>query len=223
MKTFLLLDNKREREIPQEFRSNDNRNPESLVRYFLDHFTKKGDRVFDPFAGLGTTLVVSEEMGRIPYGIEHSKKRSDYIKSQMKVKDNLIHGDSLKLDSYGLDKFDFCFTSPPYIVKQEERNPLTGSTEHENAYTKYLEGIGRIFSLLKPLMINNAHIVVEVSNLKIANQVTTLAWDISKEISEVFHFEGEIIVGWKGEDSFSNGGTYGYGYDHSYCLIFKNN
>ena len=41
--------------------------------------------------------------------------------------------------------------------------------------------------------------------------LTTLAWDIAKAVSQVLRFEGEIVVGWN---------TCGFGYDHSYCLVF---
>ena len=40
----------------------------------------------------------------------------------------------------------------------------------------------------------------------------TLAWDIAREISKALHFEGEVIIDWN---------HYGYGYTHSYCLIFR--
>ena len=70
-------------------------------------------------------------------------------------------------------------------------------------------------------MKKDAHLVVEVSNLK-SKEVTTLAWDTAREVSKVFSFEGEVVIGWKGKDSYHLGGDYGYGYDHSYCLIFKN-
>lgn len=62
---------------------------------------------------------------------------------------------------------------------------------------------------LKP----SGHAVIEVSNLKHEDgSLTTLAWDIAREVSEVLRFVGEIVVTWE------NG--YGYGYDHSYCLVF---
>lgn len=69
-------------------------------------------------------------------------------------------------------------------------------------------------------MKKNSYLVIEVSNLK-GKKVTTLAWDIAKEVSKVFHFEGEIIIDWKTKGIQRNG-NYGYGYDHSYCLIFRN-
>jgi len=220
MKTFLIFDNKKERKIPDEFKSNDNRNPEELVRFFLNEFTKKGNKVFDPFAGLGTTLVVSEELGRIPYGIEFDSRRAEFIKSHIKNKNNFIKGNSLKLNSYKFPKFDFCFTSPPYMSKDETENPLSGNKEEGN-YDQYLRDINMIFLQLKQKMKKDSFVVIEVSNLK-GKEVTTLAWDIAKQVSRIFKFEGEIVVGWKGNDSYAHGCEYGYGYDHSYCLVFRN-
>lgn len=55
-------------------------------------------------------------------------------------------------------------------------------------------------------------VVLEVANLKVGGQVTTLAWDIAQELSQVLRFEGGVIVCWD---------KYGYGYDHSYCLVYS--
>jgi DNA modification methylase len=191
-----------------------------LVRHFLDEFTKKGDKIIDPFAGLGTTLIVSEELGRIPYGIEMDKNRAGYIKSQIKNKEHLINRDSRKLNTYKLPRFDFCFTSPPYTYKTDEDDAFSGYTKKGN-YNQYLKDIHSIFSQLKQVMKKNAYVVIEVSNHR-DKDVTVLAWDIAREVSNIFHFEGETVIGWGGDDD--NGlGTYGYGgYDHSYCLVFRN-
>ena len=55
-------------------------------------------------------------------------------------------------------------------------------------------------------------VVLEVANLKPEKKVTTLAWDVGQELSKVLRFEGEVIVCWD---------QCGYGYDHSYCLVFS--
>lgn len=219
MKTFIILNNKKKRKIPKEFRSDDNRNPEVLVEYFLKKYTKKGDKVIDIFAGLGTSLFIAEKMGRVPFGIELDKKRFIYLKHNLKHKENVFLGDARKLDSHNLPKFDFCFTSPPYMAKNNTRNPFTVYSS-KGTYQQYLKDIRKVFIKLKKLMKNNAFIVVEVSNLR-GKDVTTLAWDFAKVISNIFHFEVETVVGWKGRNSYKYGGTYGYGYDHSYCLIFR--
>jgi len=64
-------------------------------------------------------------------------------------------------------------------------------------------------------MKDGARAVLEVANLKGPGGVTTVAWDIARAVSSVLTFEGEIVIGWDR--------PYGYGYDHSYCLVFRKN
>ena len=42
--------------------------PPSLVRYFIEVFTKEGDVIYDPFSGRGTTLLEARLQGRIGLG-----------------------------------------------------------------------------------------------------------------------------------------------------------
>jgi DNA modification methylase len=219
MKTFLNISNKKKTELPKEYQSDDVRYTEELVHYFLKEFTKEGDVVFDPFAGYGTTLVVAEKMNRIPFGIEYESKRGDYIKERINNKENLIIGSSLELDSYSIPQIDFCFTSPPYMTKDDKENPFS-SYHEQGSYSQYLADIENIYSQIKKIMKKGGNVGIEVSNLKNDGEVTTLAWDIAHRISNVLHFEGEIIIVWK-NDTHANY-SYNYGYDHSYVLMFKN-
>ncbi|MBV7338117.1 methyltransferase domain-containing protein [Chloroflexi bacterium TSY] len=212
MKTFLQMENARTTELPPEFQQDDVRYPESLVEYFLRQFTHKGDIVFDPFAGYGTTLVAAETLDRIPYGIEFDAARADYVRSRLRQPDNLIHGDSRKLATYELPLFDFVMTSPPYMGKSDPEDPFTNYASEGDGYEAYLRDLQRIFAQVKDYMKPGAKAVVEVANLKRSDDVTMLAWDIARSLAEVLHFEGEIVVGWD---------LYGYGYDHSYCLVFS--
>ena len=82
MRTCIKLENTNRFELPLEFQEDDVRYSESIVEHFLNEFTGKGDIVFDPFAGYGTTLIVAEAMGRIPLGIEYDEKRVAYIQSK---------------------------------------------------------------------------------------------------------------------------------------------
>jgi len=213
MKTFIQLENKPERELPEKFKSDDVRYPENFVKYFLEQFTKEGDIILDPFAGFGTTMLVSEAMNRVAYGIEYDEDHFQYTKSQLKHPERLIHGDSLKLDSYDLPQFDFCLTSPPYMGAEDEENPFTAYTEPGQGYAQYLSDITTVYKQVSQLMKPAAKVVVEVSNVKQPRGVTTLAWDIGKSLAKVMTFEGEIVVGWTP--------TYGMGYDHSYALVYS--
>ncbi|MFX1457223.1 MAG: DNA methyltransferase [Promethearchaeota archaeon] len=215
MRSFIICKKEHKLEIPEKFREYDNRTPEGVVEYFIKEFTKPGDTILDIFAGMGTTLIIAEQLNRIPYGIEFLEDKYNYIISKIQHKENMLHGDARKLSEYKFPPLDFVFTSPLFMSNHEIRDPLD-IYRTEGNYTKYLNDISKIFTDLKSFLKPNSHIIVMVANLK-GDGITTLAWDIGKKLSEVLHFEGEVIIGWEGpRDSES------FGYDHSYCLVYKN-
>lgn len=213
MKTHLQLHNAHNYQLPPEYQNDDVRMADALVEYLLREFTKEGDLVFDPFAGYGTTLYVAEELGRVGYGIEYIEGKAKFIQSRLAHPEHIIHGDSRQLSKYDLPRFDFCMTSPPYTPKEDMENPFTGYTEQGNTYSKYLRDIADIYEQVAQAMKPSAHVVIEVANLKTSQGVTPLAWDVAHAVSRVLTFEGEIVVCWD---------EYGFGYDHSYCLLFSN-
>ena len=68
--------------------------PESLLHRILLATTNKGDIVFDPFLGTGTTAVVSKKLGRSYYGIEKNKKyfvvAKDRVNKTIKINDESL-------------------------------------------------------------------------------------------------------------------------------------
>ncbi|GAI46595.1 unnamed protein product, partial [marine sediment metagenome] len=113
--------------------------PEELVERYISFFTKKGQIVFDPFMGIGSTLVACEKLGRRGIGIEYVKKYVDIGKKRIaKVrahkKQTIIKGDSRKLSYIWQkkkndlpEKVDFIITSPPYwnMLDQSRGNVLS--------------------------------------------------------------------------------------------------
>jgi DNA modification methylase len=212
MKSFLYLENSQPEALPEPLDRDDVRYAPALVRCFLEEYTRPGDRVLDPFAGLGTTLFVAEAMGRIPYGVELSEEKVAYVRSRLGQPEYMIHGDSRRLASIGLPAFDFCMTSPPFMTIEDDTDPLSDYTASGAGYRAYLQDMRGIFAQLRALVKPGGRVVVEVSNLKQSGRVTTLAWDLAGEISQVMHFDGEVVVCWD---------HYDYGYDHSYCLVYS--
>jgi len=212
IRTHLKLTSGNRIVLPEEFQNDDVRFSDSVAEYFIKEFTKEGDAVFDPFAGYGTTLLVAEAMWRDPYGIEYTGSKAEYIRGLLKQPDHLIHGDSRFLPDLDLPPFDLCLTSPPYTNKVDDENPFTDYSERDYGYSSYLKDIKHIFAQAAQRMKPSAHVVIEISNLKNDREVTTLAWDVAREVSQVLHFDGEIVLCWD-KDS--------YGYRHSYCLVFS--
>jgi hypothetical protein len=107
---------------------------------------------------------------------------------------------------------DFSITSPPYMRRDDPTDPFAGYARPGRGYRAYLADLRAVYEQIGTLMTPGALAVVEVANLKHAGGVTTLAWDAAAAIGGVLPFRGEVVVDWVP--------GYGYGYDHSYCLVF---
>ena len=68
--------------------------PEALLHRIILATTNKGDAVFDPFLGTGTTAVVAKKLGRNYYGIEkdlkYFKAAQERINSTKKIEDDYL-------------------------------------------------------------------------------------------------------------------------------------
>ena len=212
VQTWLQLPRGNKIILPPRFRHENIRAADSLVEYCINEYSEKGQVVFDPFAGYGTTLFIAEEMERIGYGIEFSRSKANYVQGLLEHPEHLIHGDSGKLIEYELPLIDLCLTSPPYTYQSDTENPFVDYRQRGFDYPSYLQEMGNIFSQVAQKMNTTGHVVIEASNLKKRGDITTLAWDIAREVSRIFHFEGETVICWD---------QYGYGYNHSYCLVFS--
>jgi site-specific DNA-methyltransferase (adenine-specific)/modification methylase len=64
--------------------------PEELVRKILINFSKKGDIVYDPFLGTGTTAVVAMKMNRYYIGSEISEKYINIARKRIESNDQTL-------------------------------------------------------------------------------------------------------------------------------------
>lgn len=212
VKTHVCLELSQPEALPARFQQDDVRYPESLVEHFLQAYTQAGDTVLDPFAGYGTTLIVAERLGRIPFGVELTEEKVIFARSRLARPQSLILGDTRSLAAMNFPPIDFSMTSPPYMAKDDLDDPFNDYRTKGQGYAAYLRDIRSIYGQLRKHMKPAGTVVLEVANLKLDGRVTTLAWDVAQEISKVLRFEGEVIVCW---DKCT------YGYDHSYCLVYS--
>lgn len=212
MRTHLTLELSHPDALPAAFKDDDVRYPESLVEHFLLNYTQVGDTVLDPFAGYGTTLVVAERLERTGLGLELNAARVNYARAKLRRPERLLQADARLLATLDLPAIDFSMTSPPYMNRDDVEDPFTDYQDQGKGYTAYLQDLRSIYGQLRQRMRPAGTVVLEIANLKRGGQVTTLAWDVAQAISTVLHFEGEVVVCWD---------SYGYGYDHSYCLVYS--
>jgi DNA modification methylase len=133
--------------------------PEDMIESFIRFFTKRGQLIFDPFLGTGSTLVASYNAGRKGIGIELQKKYADIAKErlrslegQLKLTDKgakpdckqlVIEGNSAKIaewwKKYSLPEIDLVITSPPYGPMLNKKGLAAKAREDKGLDTKYSE------------------------------------------------------------------------------------
>lgn len=193
---FVTLPWGHERSAPP-FEGNDIKFPESFARHIIKTYSKRGDNIFDPFTGLGTSLFVAEELNRIPFGIEAEEQKHQWVAGQLENWTHLVHDDAANIAKYDFPKMDLILTSPPYMPRNHKWNPLYGGDPKYAGYDKYLKRMGFIFSKLPTIMKKNAWLIVHLDNIQRGKIFTPLVRDIANSLDKHFIQVGETIVQWE--------------------------
>jgi DNA modification methylase len=104
--------------------------PESMAQEFIEFFTKRGQVVFDPMVGTGSTLVAALRAGRHSIGIELNETYAELAEqilaeeqesladSASRLNCQVIQGNAVNIpdlvSEHQLPPFDYVLTSPPY-------------------------------------------------------------------------------------------------------------
>lgn len=194
MKTIIHLPFLTEAEAPPSD-SGEDRLPESLVRWALEHYTKAGDKVLDPFFGLGSAITQAANMDRIPYGIEADQERFEWVAGQSEHWMNLACIDAYDIAQAGFPKMDACLTSPPFMAKTHKWNPLYGGDPNFAGYERYIERIAEIFAQMATRMKRGAPVMVHVDNID-GRIFTPLVRDMGAALAQSFTQIGESVIIW---------------------------
>lgn len=187
--------------------------PESLVATVVQEYTSCGQRVLDPFAGYGTTLIVAERMERHAIGVELLPQRVEHIRSRLAGDAEVIEGDARNLAVLVPEPVDLCFTSPPYMTATgHPENPLNAYQTLDGDYATYLAEIGDIFRQVAILLRPGGHAVINVANIKTGRTITPLAWDVARAVAEHLTFRQESFLCWDKQPDGLSG---------DYCLVFQ--
>jgi DNA modification methylase len=179
----------------------------------IDEYTVPGQRVLDPFAGYGTTLVVAERMGRDAIGVELLPQRAELIRTRLAGDAEVVTGDARELAALVSGPIDLCVTSPPYMTMTgHPGNPLTAYRTMDGSYATYLAELGDIFAQVAVLLRPGGHAVVNVANIPTGSTITPLAWDVARIVAEHLVLRQEVFLCWD-EQPAGIGGDY--------CLVFQ--
>jgi DNA modification methylase len=241
---FILRPKKRDGKIlhPGSF-------PEELVEGFINFFTKKGQWVFDPFLGSGSTLVACRNTERNGVGIEITEKYASISQERLKqrglteTEQIIMQEDSNNIEKLWAERnlplMDFCITSPPYWnqltrnkMRQQERKARGLDTKYsedskdigniEN-YNEFIDAQEKIFDKVYNVMKPSSYLVVITNNVFADGRLYPLAFDTLNSLSKKWVPKDEKI--WLQDDkSLLPLGIYSAWVGnraHQYCLIFK--
>lgn len=224
--------------------------PESLVREFVEFFTKKKQWVLDPFLGSGSTLIACRELSRNCIGIELLPKYAKISKNRLSqqslfpnTKQIVEVGDSNELtellNKNKIKKIDFCITSPPYwnqlkrnSMRQKDRKEKGLDTQYSTKkedigniddYHQFLESQKKIFDEVHKVMKPGGYLVIVTNNVFADGRLYPLAFDTLISLSDKWTPKDEKI--WCHDDKSLmplgvNSAWVGNRH-HQYCLIFR--
>lgn len=185
--------------------------PESLVKEFIQFFTKENQWIFDPFLGTGSSLIAAGECNRNAVGVELQKKYFDTAvrrvkKGSFKTKLIPLSGNSLSANELlnkskvPVKQFDFVITSPPYW-NQLERNSIR-QTKRKNSgldtkystdkkdignitdYEKFIEAQAKVFDAVWDLTKEGSYLTIITNNVYFKSELYPLAYDTAISLTK---------------------------------------
>ena len=223
--------------------------PPQLMKKIIEFFTKEKGIVFDPFIGVGGTLLGAALINRQAIGIDLSKKYIDVYKEVCK-RENIKEQISIVGNSKDLNKipeisdiqFDLILTDPPYGNMMNKKKtgeatkkgkntaptPFTNNPEDLGNYPLpvFLDELKNIISLSLQKLKDKKYVVIFCKDFQPTPEYNGLLhYDIVNKLTEIdnLFFKGYKI--WY--DKTINLFPYGYPYSyisnqlHQFILIFQ--
>lgn len=207
----LASDLKEERAVTQETQAHPATFSPTMISDFVRFFTKEGQTVIDPFAGIGSTLVACKRTGRVGYGIELNPKYFDIIKMRVpEFSSNLFNIDCRNIDKLHLPQIHYSISSPPYwdvlnrstdgFKSAREKKGLDVNYSDSLAdlgniddYDLFLQEVCSVYLKLYDFLAEGAYVTIIVKNVKKGGKLYPLAWDMARILGQKYVLKDEKI------------------------------
>jgi len=211
--------------------------PIALPAKCIQTFTHKGELVLDPFAGIGTTMVAAQDLGRNAVGFDLKKEYVNYSKKrlgQSRLTESMqiaICDDAINIPEYLQEEtVALCITSPPYanmLNKPRLNKSMRADLRNNKHFMKvqqysndsrdlgtmehddYSETLTKIYNGIFPMMKPRAHCIINVNDLWSDNKrIPTHIYVVNA--LEKAGFELRNIFIWDKRNLVNNVGIFGW-------------
>ena len=225
--------------------------PLKLCERLIKIFTKKGDIIFDPFFGSGSTLIAAKKNTRKAIGFEINKEYIELFKERIKQKDLFsftsqkqerdikIYHKNANLISENLQEnsIDLCLTSPPYwdILRMrrsadyKEIRPYSDDQDdlgNIEDYNLFLLKLKEIFQQVYEILKVNKFCIIILMDIRKKDKLYTYHIDTINFMRDIGFKLDDIII-WDRKMEYNNLRPLGYPYVfrvnriHEFILLFQ--
>ncbi|NLJ64844.1 MAG: site-specific DNA-methyltransferase [Christensenellaceae bacterium] len=212
--------------------------PISMAKRVIEQFTHRGELVLDPFVGSGTTLLAAQDLERNAIGFDLKKEYVDLSNERISVppeghpcKQLAICDDARSISKKIAPKtVKLAFTSPPYanILNRKRKNKSRrgdlrlneqfGKIEQYSQDPRDLgtlsvddfeKAISEIFYAMKPVFMQKAHILINITDAWIDGKREPLHINIVNAMRNAgYEFRNTII--WDRRNIVNRIGIFGW-------------
>lgn len=220
--------------------------PGALVTRLIDCFTTDNDHVvFDPFSGVGSTVLAAEAVGKLGIGIDLSpefveiaRRRPSQITARPGGGRQLIVDDSFNMQKHVKSRsVDFVVTSPPYwdILMQPRTADNKAIRHYGDAekdlgkvprYREFITALQELFTLVLDAMKPGKYCCVVVMDIRKRDNFYMLHADLVEALQQIGFVLDDMII-WDRRHEYNNLRPLGYpsvfriNRVHEYILILK--
>lgn len=176
----------------------------AIVDHVIEQCSPPDGRVFDPFAGFGTTVERAVALGRRAVGIELLPERVEYLQQRV-PEARIVEGDARELlrivrgfeQGAADQEFDLVLTSPPYMTAQHhEADPLTAYERDGGDYNRYLDELSLVAAQCARLVRTGGYVVWNVADILHKGHTTHLIRDCTRVLARHLTHVGTTEILW---------------------------
>lgn len=215
--------------------------PPELCGDLIKMFTKTGQTVLDPLAGVGGTLLGASITGRKAIGIELNKKWADVYAEVCRLegleKHPVMIGDANdKLKEIEKESVDFILTDVPYWIMDQVTKTRSAAASRESKLSKFndkdlqskedwLKEMKAIFTNAAPALKEKGYMGVFIGDMYRGKEFHFLSAELAKTISEIDGLVLKSDIIWHDDTKMLH--IYGYPFAyipsmiHQHILIFR--